>query len=41
MVAKLLDRCFTYLNKFYLKGKKLPFTGESALKIFVDNCFYN
>lgn len=39
MVAKLLDRCFDYLNRFYLKGKNHEFLGVTAMKIFIANCF--
>lgn len=39
MVSKLLDRCFDYLNRFYLKGKNHEFLGVTAMKIFINNCF--
>lgn len=37
MVAKLLDRVFDYLNRYYLKGKgdKAEFLGVTAMKIFI------
>lgn len=41
MVAKLLDRVFDYLNRYYLKGKgeKAEFLGVTAMKIFIQNCY--
>ena len=37
MVAKLLDRVFDYLNRYYLKGKgnNAEFLGVTAMKIFI------
>ncbi len=35
MVAKLLERAFEYLNKFYLKLLKADFLGVTAMKIFI------
>lgn len=41
MVAKLLDRVFDYLNRYYLKGKgdKAEFLGVTAMKIFIKHCY--
>lgn len=41
MVAKLLDRVFDYLNRYYLKGKgnNAEFLGVTAMKIFIKQ-FY-
>jgi len=40
MVAKLLERVFEFLNRFYLKNnKKADLLGVTAMKIFINTCY--
>ena len=39
MVAKLMERVFEFLDRFYLKNEKKDFLGVTAMKIFIEYCY--
>lgn len=39
MLAKLMDRMFDYLNRYFLKNQNLKSIGITAMEIFVSKCY--
>lgn len=39
MLAKLMDRMFDYLNRYYLKNYALKMLGVTAMELFVNKCY--
>lgn len=39
MLAKLMDRMFDYLNRYFLKNQNLKSIGITAMEIFVNKCY--
>ena len=37
--AKMMDRSFEYLNRYYLKNNQLQLVGEKCMSMFMEKIF--